>query len=142
MSEIPLPPVDALTAPWWEATRERRLLLQQCTRCAAVQHYPRVLCIACAATDAHTWVEASGAGVVDSYTVVHRAPRPGIEVPYTIARVRLAEGPVMLTRLVDVPDGDDAFDAAVELTWQPLPDGRNLPVFRARRGSPPPSPRR
>ncbi|MDI2132447.1 Zn-ribbon domain-containing OB-fold protein [Yinghuangia seranimata] len=131
MTDDMLPPVDDLTAPWWDATRERRLLLQKCGACAAVQHYPRRVCTSCGAVDAHTWVEACGLGTVDSYTVVHRAPAPGVAVPYTVARVRLAEGPLILTRLTGVPDDGTAFDAELELTWLPLADGRHLPAFRA-----------
>jgi uncharacterized OB-fold protein len=126
------PPFDEPTAPWWDATRERRLLLQRCTRCAAIQHPPRRLCTTCGVVDAHTWIQASGAGVLDSYTVVHRAPRPDLPVPYTVARVRLVEGPILLTTLIGVPDDASAFDAVLELDWHPLPDGRNLPVFGVR----------
>jgi uncharacterized OB-fold protein len=69
---------------------------------------------------------ASGEGVVDTWTVVHRAPRPDLEAPYTIARVRLAEGPVVLTRL----DGTDwAIGTRVAVHWLDLPDGRALPLF-------------
>ncbi|GAA4987344.1 OB-fold domain-containing protein [Yinghuangia aomiensis] len=135
-----LPPIDRVTAPWWDATRDRRLLLQKCAPCGHVQHYPRPVCTVCGAVGAYTWIEASGLGTVDSYTVVHRAPTPGTEVPYTVARVRLAEGPVLLTRLDNVPDDASAFDAELRLTWQPLPDGRHLPTFTARAVDPAPRP--
>lgn len=131
-----LPPTDRVTAPWWDATRDRRLLLQQCERCGHVQHYPRLICTGCGAVEAYTWIESSGLGSVDTYTVVHRAPAAGVQVPYTVARVRLAEGPVLLTRLTGVPDDASAFGAAVALTWQPLPDGRHLPTFTARAAAP------
>lgn len=124
--------MDALTAPWWEATRERRLLLQQCGNCAHVQHYPRRVCTSCGAVESYDWIEASGRGSVDTYTVVHRAPAPDIEVPYTVARVRLAEGPLLLTHLTGVPDDGSVIGAEVELRWRPLPDGRHLPTFTAR----------
>ena len=71
--------------------------------------------------------DASGAGVVDASTVVHRAPRPDVEVPYTVARVRLAEGPILLTRLTG--SNDWTIGDAVTVDWVDLPDGRALPVF-------------
>ena len=147
--EIELPPVDDVTQPWWDATRERRLLVQRCNACGSHQHYPRALCAVrgstgCGGTDLG-WVEAAGTGTVDSFTVVHRG-LPGFAAPYVVARVRLdlpggERGVVLLTNLVDVDlslaEGDDPADLdarircddAVSLRWRPLSDGRHLPVF-------------
>ncbi|GGO66611.1 Zn-ribbon domain-containing OB-fold protein [Nonomuraea cavernae] len=124
--EVPAP--DEITAPWWEATREHRLLVQTCVRCAGAQHPPRALCVHCG-HDALGWSGSSGLGVVDSFTVVHRAPRPELEVPYVIARVRLAEGVILLTRLEGRDPGAWAIDDPVRATWVDLDDGRALPVF-------------
>lgn len=123
-------PVDEVTAPWWEATRERRLTVQRCTGCGHRQHYPRALCTRCAGT-ALEQVAVSGHGTVDSVTVVHRAPRSdaGPRVPYAVARVRLAEGPILLTGLVGADPGSWRCDEPVTVAWRSLPDGRHLPVF-------------
>lgn len=110
---------------WWDATRERRLVVQRCP-CGHAQHYPRELCTRCGGTDL-AFAEASGRGTVDSFTVVHRAPSPDVETSYVVARVRLAEGPIMLTHL-DGP-GPWACDEPVRVGWRPLPDGWHLPVF-------------
>lgn len=125
-----LPPVDDLTAPWWDATRERRLLLQTCGGCGARQHHPRYLCTACGATEELDWSGSTGSGVIDTFTVVHRAPREGVAVPYVIVRVRLDDGPVLLSRLVDLAATDTAtIGDRVRLRWHELSDGRALPVF-------------
>ncbi len=124
-------PSDDLTSSWWEATRTHRLLLQRCGHCGSVQWYPRPICISCGATTELGWVRADGRGIVDTFTVVHRAPRPGLPTPYVIARVRLTEGPVMLSRLVDVEPDAVVCDLPVVVTWRDLADGRALPVFRA-----------
>ncbi|MBB5873373.1 putative OB-fold protein [Allocatelliglobosispora scoriae] len=120
-------PEDEVTAPWWAATRERRLLLQRCDGCGTVQHPPRALCTTCGLLGPHGFVEASGHGTVDAFTVVHRAPAPEVAVPFTLARVRLDEGPILLTHLVGV--AVPRCDVPVHLAWEPLPDGRALPVF-------------
>jgi uncharacterized protein len=120
--------LDADWDAWWDATRERRLVVQRCGRCGHYQHYPRMLCLACGGT-ALSFVEASGKGTVYSFTVVHRAPSPGFTPPYVIALVRLAEGPVLLTRIVDSERALVACDRPVEVRWQRLEDGRHLPVF-------------
>ena len=125
----PAPP-DEVTAPWWDATREHRLLLQSCPACGGRQHPPRSVCVACGTPDGLGWAAASGVGVVDSFTVVHRAPQPELDVPYVVARVRLAEGPLLLTRLEGRSVDAWAVGDAVRAVWEDLPDGRALPVFR------------
>lgn len=128
MSAPDVPPPDEVTAPWWEATRRREFLLQTCSR-GHRQHPPRAVCAVCGDTDGLGWSPAGGQGRVDACTVVHRAPGRGFHPPYVVARIRLAEGPVVLsTVLADDLDavaiGDD-----VVLDWRDLPDGRALPVF-------------
>ena len=120
---------DEVTAEWWEATRQRQFVLQRCARCENWQHYPRALCIACGATELR-FERASGRGRVDTWTEVMRSPDPARQAPYFVARVRLDEGPVLLTNLVAVTSGEDLIDCPVTVDWAPLPDGRNLPVFR------------
>lgn len=120
-----VPPADEMTAAWWDATREHRLTVQACTACGHLQHPPRALCTGCGGTDHLVQQAVSGAGTVDTYTVVYRSPRPDVETPYVIARVRLAEGPILLTRLPVEPTIGDA----VTVGWVDLPDGRALPVF-------------
>ena len=118
-----------LTEQWWAAADQRHLLIQRCDACDHHQHYPRTVCTGCGA-DTPAWVVASGTGVVDSFTVVHRAPGPDIAVPYVVARVRLAEGPVVLTHLVDAPSDSWRCDEPVRLDWRPRGEGGWLPVFR------------
>lgn len=120
-------PADATTAPWWDATRDRRLLLQRCGACHSVQHPPRAVCTICGEDDLG-WATTSGRGTVDAWTSVHRAPTPGLETPYVVARVCLDEGPVLLTNL-EPPAHAWRCGAPVQVVWRPLPDGRQLPVF-------------
>jgi len=126
MSDL-LPPEDELTAPWWAGTRSHQLLLQTCLDCGHRQHHPRHLCLVCRGMNLG-YTEATGHGVVDTFTAVHRSPRADLEVPYTVARVRLAEGPVMLSTLVG--DGDWQIGDEVRVDFRDLSDGRALPVFR------------
>ena len=123
-----LPPVDEVTRPWWDATREQRLLLQRCPGCSSLQHPPRALCTSCGGTDLG-WAESAGHGAVDASTVVERAPRPDLHPPYVVARVRLDEGPLLLTNVVTPTPYDVGIDTRVRLAWRPLDDGRHLPVF-------------
>jgi uncharacterized OB-fold protein len=125
----PIADPDPVTQPWWDATRDERLVVQRCDACGTHQHYPRALCTACASTEL-SFVEASGRAVVHSFTVVHRAPHDAFEPPYVVAIVELEEGPRMLTNIVGCEPSDVGCDMTVRVAWEPLPDGRKLPVFR------------
>ncbi|MBB3043648.1 Zn-ribbon domain-containing OB-fold protein [Nocardioides soli] len=120
--DVPL--ADEMTQAWWDATRQHRLTVQACA-CGHRQHPPRAVCTRCGETEHLTQVDASGRGTVDSFTVVHRAPRADIATTYVVARVRLPEGPILLSRLPAEP----AIGEAVAVGWVDLPDGRALPVF-------------
>ena len=50
------------------------------------------------------------------------------EEPYALARVRLDEGPILLTHLEGI--ADPRCDQPVHVAWRARPDGRHLPVFR------------
>lgn len=128
-SEPPVvPPADEVTGPWWDATREHRLTVQTCADCGTFQHPPRAVCLRCMSTAHLELVDAAGTGTVDACTTVFRAPRPGVNVPYTVARVRLTEGPLLVTRLEDADDWD--IGDPVTVFWVDLEDGRALPFFR------------
>ena len=73
--------------------------LQRCAACDTHIFFPRVLCPACHGTDL-TWVTASGAGEVYTFTTVRKRPERGGD--YNVAIVELAEGVRMMTRV----DGD------------------------------------
>jgi uncharacterized OB-fold protein len=120
-----LPPSDELTAGWWDATRSRHLVVQECAACGRLQHPPRPLCVGCLG-HALAWREMSGQATVDAWTTVVRAAGPDLIPPYVVARVRLNEGPLLLTRLVGP---DMRCGQPVTVAWLPLADGRHLPVF-------------
>ena len=122
-------PADEITGPWWEATRSRRFVIQRCRACRHWQHYPRALCLRCGGTDL-AFDDASGRGVLDTWTEVRRTIRPELPAPYIVARVQLTEGPVLLTHLIGAGIANAVIGREVSIDWKPLPDGRNLPVFR------------
>jgi uncharacterized OB-fold protein len=119
----PLPISDEVSAPYWDAAREGRLLLQRCTACGRHQFYPRGHCAGCFA-DAPEWVEAAGTGRLHTFTVVHRTAAAGFrdEVPYAFAIVELDEGPRMTANVVDTPLDSLRCDMAVHVVFTPAGD--------------------
>src|SRR6266481_463530 len=93
--KISAPAVNFETQPYWDAAAEGKLLIKKCTACGEPHFYPRSHCPFCF-SDKTEWVETSGKGIVYTYSVMRRAP-----IPYAIAYVTLAEGPTMMTNIVD-----------------------------------------
>jgi uncharacterized OB-fold protein len=124
------PPVTPLTEPYWDATREERLLVQWCTACDAGIYWPRHVCPTCLGTDL-TWRPAVGAGTVYACNVMHQPGNPMMadRVPYVLALVDLPEGVRIATNVVGCDPDDVQVGMAVKVGWEPLSDGRNLPVF-------------
>jgi hypothetical protein len=129
------PPVGAESAPFWEATREGRLLVQWCTGCDCSIFYPRSFCPHCASPRAALeWRTASGRASVYAAVVENRPEATGTTFsggqPYCVALVDLDEGVRMLTNVIGCPPGDVTTGMAVTVSWEPLSDGRQLPLFR------------
>jgi uncharacterized OB-fold protein len=135
MSERPIPIPDQDSTPFWEATAERRLLVQHCNNCGRNQLYPRLYCRYCHIDDLD-WEEASGRGRIYSVTVVRRAPSPAFAdaVPYPIALVDLEEGPRVMANILDAAPDEVAIGQAVTLDWIAVADDLSLPAFRLAAG--------
>lgn len=127
----PLPRPTAISAPFWQAAKERRLIVQQCRQCGNVQHYPRPFCIRCAG-DSLDWKTCSGRGTVYAFTVVRQAANPAFqaEVPYIHAIVELAEGPHLTTNLVDCAPEDAHVGMMVEAVFEDASPEITLIKFR------------
>ncbi len=135
MTAKPTPPMTPWTRPFWEATREGRLIIQRCTTCGRHVFYPRRLCPFCFA-DTLDWVEASGRGEVYSFTVVQsNAPSAFLsDMPFVIAIVELEEGVRMMSNLVDCDPESVRCGMTVAVTFRPLTDTITLPLFRPTAG--------
>jgi uncharacterized OB-fold protein len=145
------PPVGAESGPFWEATREGTLLVQWCTSCDRGIFYPRFFCPYCAvagpddsAADQSDrsgqssgsmleWRTASGRAIVHAATVEHNPAATGATFshgePYVVALVDLDEGVRMMTNIIGCAPEDVRPGMAVTVTWEPLSDGRQLPLF-------------
>ena len=127
----PLPVPDADSQAYWDGLKQGRLLLQHCSDCGHVQFYQQAICRKCAGGSlVHR--PASGRGTVHSFSVVHRAPGPAFkqDTPYAVLLVELAEGPRMISSLVDGDPMRVTFDMPVELVCEAVDDATVLPRFR------------
>jgi uncharacterized OB-fold protein len=125
----PSPPESVAGAPFWAATREQRLVLPWCTSCEQPHWYPRGFCPHCLSEDID-WREASGDAVVHAVSVQPKTPHPGLRerVPYAVAIVDLPEGVRMMVAVAADDPWAVRIGDRVALGWEPLEDGRHLPV--------------
>jgi len=91
-------------------TRQQRYSLKAevCNICGNTIFPPRDVCPHCA-EQKQSWINLRGRGEVYSYTTMYNAPS-GFEeyAPYTMALVKLSEGPMVTAQLADV-EGDAVF---------------------------------
>ena len=118
------------TQHFWDGTRQGRLLLQRCNGCDKSYFPPRPFCPSCASRDVDV-IDASGRAILRSYVLSYR-PTPGFEIPFSIAIVELAEGPRMLTNIIDCPQTPEALalDSELEVVFTKVSDEISLPQFR------------
>jgi uncharacterized protein len=119
-----------LTAPYWDAAREGRLVVQECQSCRQLRHPPLPRCPHCHAADPD-WREASGDGTVYTYTVVRHPTHYAFagQIPYVLALVELAEGPRLVTALAGVEPGEVRVGLPVRAVFREVADGVTLPYF-------------
>ena len=131
MYEKPLPVIDAESAPFWEAAKAHKLVLQHCTDCGKFIHYPRAVCPHCNGQNLD-WRDVSGEGTIHSFTVARRPAGPAFkeDVPYVIVLVDLKEGPRMMSNLVTGDVDGVKIGQAVEVVFDDVTGEITLPKFR------------
>jgi len=136
----PLPLPDDLTRFYWEGAKQHKLLIQRCRQCGTYIHFPRPVCYTCLSTDLGP-SEVSGRGTLYTYAIPQRAPHPGFanDVPYTTALVQLAEGPRMMTNIVECEQTPEklVLDMPVEVVFEAWSDDLGdvwIPLFRPAAG--------
>jgi uncharacterized OB-fold protein len=110
------------TEPFWTAANDGRLLLKRCRDTGRAFFYPRDHS---PFTGGDTeWIEASGHGVIYSFSVLARA-----QPPYCLAYVTLAEGPIVLTNLITADFDSLYIGQPVTVTFVASQNGQKVPMF-------------
>ncbi|WP_454689722.1 Zn-ribbon domain-containing OB-fold protein [Achromobacter aloeverae] len=99
--DLPQPVANADSLPYWNAAREKQLLIRRCKACHAFHFMPRHLCPKCWSDDLE-WVRSEGNGSVYSFSIIRRAPLAAFaqKAPYVTALIELDEGPRMVANIV------------------------------------------
>ena len=106
---------------FWNAAKEGKFLVKKCKACNKVHWYPRAICPFCMSPDTE-WVPGAGTGKIYSFSHMARAN-------LTIAYVTLAEGPTMMTNIVDCDLDAIRIGQKVKVTFKKTAGGHTMPVF-------------
>jgi uncharacterized OB-fold protein len=128
MNAPTVPAPTEITQPYWDATREQRLLLQWCPACDHGIYYPRIACPDCGSRELE-WRVSAGRGEVYAASTHF-----GADEPYVVALITLDEGVRVLSNVVNTDPDAVKVGQRVQVAWLPLEDGRALPQFEPEQG--------
>ena len=118
------PVVNSETEAFFNAARQGRFMIPVCTACGKAHWYPRAICPFCS-SDKVEWREASGKGTIYTFSFMRR-----VKEPYVIAHVTLAEGPTMLTNIVDCDFDTVRIGQPVAVVFKETENGPPVPMFK------------
>lgn len=103
---FPTPEITEVNRPYWEGLQDGVLRYQHCTACGSNRLPARAACPACLSPE-FEWRRASGWAKVISWVVYHHAYAEHLktQIPYDVTLVELAEGPRLLTNVVNSDAG-------------------------------------
>jgi uncharacterized OB-fold protein len=123
------PAINRDNAFFWEGTQLGEFRIQRCSSCGAVRNPPGPMCPHCRSTE-WGWILASGQGTVHSFTVPHYPKVEGLEMPYVVALVDLAEGVRTISNIVGIDPADVEVGMPVEIQFDVVDEDLTLPRFR------------
>ena len=127
----PLPQATDITAPYWQAAQQERLVLQHCRQCQNWQFFPRSFCCHCG-SEAVVWKASTGQGKIYTFTINRRATHAFFKerLPYAVAMVELDEGPRMMANIIDSDLKRLVIGARVQVCFERASEEITLPQFR------------
>ena len=129
----PLPAVDDLSRPFWEAAARHQLALQHCQDCGYFNHPPRPACDSCQ-SQRFAFVSVSGRGAIYSFTIMHQPNIAGFEqeIPYFNLLIELDEQPLlfMVSHLPIAEREKIYIGRRVEVYFDDIDPEITLPQFR------------
>jgi len=106
---------------YWRLQNQRYAMVGEvCNKCGAKLFPPRDVCPECS-KPAYEPYQFSGRGTIYSYSTLYQAPA-GYEqfIPYTVALIRLEEGPLVTAQLADIDPAEVEIGMPVEMVTRKL----------------------
>jgi uncharacterized OB-fold protein len=126
---LPLPKPTPLTQPFWDAAKQRKLLLPR-DSAGRYFFYPRPIAPG-SMDDQLDWGEVDPSGTIYSFTIDRRGTAPAFvgQVPYVIAIVELDAGPHLTTNIIGCEVDDVRVGMRVEAVFEDVSDEITLIKF-------------
>ena len=127
----PLPIPDDFDRPYWAALKKHELRTQKCLDCGEIWFPPNPVCPKCLSHN-HEWIKLGGKGKVWSWVIFHQRYFPSFsdEIPYNVVAVKLDEGPLITSNMVECNNEDIQCDMLVEVFFDDVTELITLPKFK------------
>ena len=125
-----LPAITESNRPFWDAAWRHELVVQSCANCGTLFSQVTV-CRNCDNPKMH-WVKVSGRGQVFTFCIYRQAFHPAWagDIPYNVAYVKLDEGPLLITNIVECANEDICIGMPVEVVFDDISSEVTLPKFK------------
>lgn len=129
----PLPEITDLTRPFWTEAKQRKLVMQKCSKCMTVNFYPKPWCVECGSR-AMEWTEVKQEGVVYShtvaYTVMMNYPAWKRDLPILIGIIDVDDAGRMYAQITDCSPEQLRIGMRVKVHFEDISDDAAIPKFR------------
>jgi len=125
-----LPAITTADKAFWEAAKRHELMAFRCLNCGTFYSLPTD-CIACD-NSRMDWVKVSGKGQVFTYAIYHQLYHPAWkgDIPYNVSWIKLDEGPVIMSNVIECKNEDLRIGLPVEVVFDDVTEEVTLPKFR------------
>ena len=112
----------------WEELAGGSFALQRCDACEAFRYPPAPICSECLSS-VSTWTPVSGGGEIIARATFHRTYLPAYPAPHTVAAIRLDEGPIVISIVLDATLDQQEIGRRVRLKLVERAEDYVLPCF-------------
>lgn len=125
-----LPLITSSERPFWEGAKRHELMAYQCQNCRTF-YYPVIHCVSCDKPEMK-WVKVSGKGHVYTFVIYHQLYHPAWkeDIPYNVCWIKLDEGPLLLSNLVQCKNEEIYIGMPVEVIFEDATEEVTLPKFK------------
>ena len=125
-----LPLITASNKPFWNGARRHVLMAYRCATCGTFYAQP-VACLKCDHPNM-AWIRVSGKGEVFTFCIYRQSFHPAWDkdIPYNVAYIKLAEGPVLMSSITGGKNEDIYIGMPVEVVFEDINKEITLPRFK------------
>ena len=125
-----LPLITSVEKPFWDAAKKHELVAYRCLNCGTFYSQPTD-CVACDKPKMG-WVKVSGKGQVFTFGIYHQLYHPAWkgDIPYNVSWVKLDEGPLLMSNIVQCKNEELYIGMPVEVVFEDITGEVTLPKFK------------